>query len=379
MKEQFYEYIDPTTDEIREVWKNGIISVDANILLNLYRYTKETREDFFSILEKCQSQLWLTHQAGEEFFKNRRNLFKALKGAYQKRYEEIESEIKKIKSQAGKQIHPTIEASKISEYLDNAVVMIKDYLDKAEKEHPNYTDNDPILTRVVNLFNGRIGEAYSKERIVEIHKIGQTRFKEEIPPGYCDGKNKKEEGSTNRFGDLVLWMQLVDKSKAESKPLIFVTDDNKSDWWLKENNISVGPRRELVREFHDDTKQRILIYNSSDFLKLTKEHYANEINEATLNEVKRVDKSIDATPCDSSFLKDILVKGEDGDIFMIHQPNFYKLETTEGIGIFNDDIGSSIFVKGFDPNEIKSFDPNELFRKDLKFDNTSINILELKK
>ena len=68
MKDKFYEYIDPKTEEVEEIWKNGNISVDANILLNFYRYTEKTREEFFAALEKCKDQLWLTYQAGEEFF-----------------------------------------------------------------------------------------------------------------------------------------------------------------------------------------------------------------------------------------------------------------------------------------------------------------------
>jgi len=35
----------------------------------------------------------------------------------------------------------------------------------------------------------------------------------------------------NKFGDLIIWKEMIEKAKAEKRPIIFVTDDGKSDWW----------------------------------------------------------------------------------------------------------------------------------------------------
>ena len=44
-------------------------------------------------------------------------------------------------------------------------------------------------------------------------------------------------------------LKLLERAKAEKKPLLFVTDDAKEDWWLIHEERTIGPRPELLREF----------------------------------------------------------------------------------------------------------------------------------
>lgn len=43
MKKDFIGYYDLSDSELDQIWKDGIFSFDANTLLNLYRYSEETR------------------------------------------------------------------------------------------------------------------------------------------------------------------------------------------------------------------------------------------------------------------------------------------------------------------------------------------------
>lgn len=75
----------------------------------------------------------------------------------------------------------------------------------------------------------------------------------------------------------------------KKKPIIFVTDDNKEDWWLKENGETKRPRPELIKEFFDETGTRILIYNPEQFLNIARErNLISIIKDDTLNEIKDV-------------------------------------------------------------------------------------------
>lgn len=57
---------------------------------------------------------------------------------------------------------------------------------------------------------------------------GDGRFEHRLPPGFRDG-----EKGENRFGDLIIWYEILAKSLAEVETfpkVLFVTRDEKSDW-----------------------------------------------------------------------------------------------------------------------------------------------------
>ncbi|MDB9518697.1 PIN domain-containing protein [Roseofilum reptotaenium CS-1145] len=70
MKDLFPSYC-PSQKEFKEIWQSAIFILDTNVLLNLYRYSEETRKQFFSVLEKLSDQLWIPYQVALEFQDNR--------------------------------------------------------------------------------------------------------------------------------------------------------------------------------------------------------------------------------------------------------------------------------------------------------------------
>src|SRR5208337_899092 len=85
------------------------------------------------------------------------------------------------------------------------------------------------------------------------------RFIDRIPPGYKDEQQKEGQ---RRFGDVVLWFQLLDIAKERKKPVIFVTADSKEDWWTKEGR----PRPELIHEMFLDAKVTFHMYKPAQFV-----------------------------------------------------------------------------------------------------------------
>ena len=45
MKDSFPGYYRPTENEFAEMWESCLFVLDANVLLNLYRYSVDTREE----------------------------------------------------------------------------------------------------------------------------------------------------------------------------------------------------------------------------------------------------------------------------------------------------------------------------------------------
>ncbi len=104
------------------------------------------------------------------------------------------------------------------------------------------------------------------------------------PPGFEDG-NKKDEG---KYGDFILWKQVLGFATTNPKPIIFVTGDKKSDWWVKKNDKPDSPHPELRREFQEVVKQPFWMYSPECFLKLAKEKLLIEIDPRSIEEANTI-------------------------------------------------------------------------------------------
>ena len=73
MKELFPGYYQPTEKEFSKLWNECIFALDANVLLNLYRYSENSTKDFLNILTflSTAKRLWIPHQAALEYHQRR--------------------------------------------------------------------------------------------------------------------------------------------------------------------------------------------------------------------------------------------------------------------------------------------------------------------
>lgn len=135
----------------------------------------------------------------------------------------------------------------------------------------------------------QIGAPFSIPKKIEIYREGETRYNHLIPPGYEDrDKDKDDKTKTKKFGDLIVWKEVLQKAQENDRPFIFITDDEKEDWWqlnIQNSHLGkkvelVGPRPELVSEF--DEVARI---GEGGFLMLTLPEFNKHIS--VINEVNR--------------------------------------------------------------------------------------------
>ncbi|TDP60663.1 PIN domain-containing protein [Flavobacterium dankookense] len=291
MKKEFIGFYDPTDEEIEQAWNDGIFAFDANTLLNLYRYTDVTRKDFTHALKSIKERLFIPSQVAYEYLNNRVGVIDGL----EKSYFELEKVLKdNFDNNLKKSInafkrHPSIVIETILGKYEDFLKKISVELEKQKKRHPDFKTKDNILNELTELFESCIGKEPSKTEVVKIYAEGKERYAEEIPPGYKDLKEKEKKGSRHLYGDLLVWKELIEFSKKNKKPLVFVTDDRKEDWWKIENGKTIRPREELIKEFYDITGIRILIYNADQFLKFAKERgMIPTIKDETIEEVKEI-------------------------------------------------------------------------------------------
>ncbi len=88
---------------------------------------------------------------------------------------------------------------------------------------------------------------------------------------------------------MIVWKQLIEKSKEENiKAVIFVTDDAKEDWWYVINSRgekSIGPRAELREEICKEGAIEIFaMYNTSGFLDSGRKLLEVDIKEESISD-----------------------------------------------------------------------------------------------
>jgi hypothetical protein len=67
-----------------------LVSLDANALLDRYRFSERARDEFFEVLGKLQPRLFITHQAATEFYRNRLIVVESRLAAAEEKCKEIE-------------------------------------------------------------------------------------------------------------------------------------------------------------------------------------------------------------------------------------------------------------------------------------------------
>lgn len=284
MRDMFRGYYRPTDDELGGIWNAGDLILDTNALLNLFRYTKETREVFLGALTARQARLWLPHEAGVEFHRNRLRVvfeqdepFDKLDGVVKSTREDVD----KILSDYQNKEHPSLDERAISAAWSKAFKAMEKEMDSARKKHRDYgAVVEDIFENVAKLYDGKVGAPYSREKLAELHAEAEVRYAAKTPPGYKDAGKPVPD----KYGDFIIWKQILDRGSAEKRPAIFVTDDSKEDWWGRDKGRTHGPRPELVEEYYQSSGCRIHFYTPKRFLE-----FANpSVSTKALDEVEQV-------------------------------------------------------------------------------------------
>lgn len=286
MKKIFKEYHQFTEQEFQQLWKDCLFVFDTNTLLNMYRYSRATVEAYFDVLKelKNKNQLWIPYQVGYEFYENRINVI----SEYEKSYDEILSILEKAKSEieAKYKNHPFLDLGKIKEEMNKGLSDVEITIKQAKKNHPKWLEKDEVLEKLNQLFEGNIGNNYDEQKLNEIKKECKERYEKKIPPGFKDDKKPEDK----KYGDLILWYQIIDKANESKKPIVLISGDVKEDWWLEKDGKRLMPLPQLKKEISDKAGVDFHIYTADRFLELNKTG-KKKIDDSTIREVKKIRES----------------------------------------------------------------------------------------
>jgi hypothetical protein len=286
MKELFKWYFPHSSSQIQEIWDNGILTVDTNVLLDLYRYNQNTREALLESLNLFNGRAWISNQVAEEFFRNRNgvilsstNSFNDAERNLAELRKVVEEPIKKLKS--NRTISDSI-GKIVEESLEEAIKNAAAEIENLKSLYPDYIKKDPVLENICALFNSNVGAPFEPEIFPEILKEAKRRKENKIPPGFMDSGKEGEKP----YGDYILWKQILNYVKDVQKPLIFVTSEEKEDWWEKGTGKTVGPLYDLLKEFYIETGQPFLLYRTARFLEYSLERTGKQTNQEAVEEIR---------------------------------------------------------------------------------------------
>jgi PIN like domain len=281
VRDGFEQYYRNSPESFNRLWTESTFAIDANVLLDLYRFSSAIREKLLSTFEGLRDRVWIPHTAVAEYHRNRLKVvsdtfepYRKIREACVKNRDETLATLNQYTSK-----HPFIEIEEVRQTLRTAFDTVIQNLDDAAKSSPDHiaiADSDPVRDTLTSLFDGKVGKALTDAELEKIHADGKGRYEKRTPPGYMDGGKPEPE----RYGDLVIWEEMIRKSVSENKPLIFVTGDDKEDWWEIIHGKTVGPRVELLKEFKERTRNSFYMYQTGDFLRKS----ANFLNLAKVSE-----------------------------------------------------------------------------------------------
>jgi hypothetical protein len=275
MRNAFRQYFRPTEAEIQELWTTCLFSFDASVLLNIYGYSNDTRDDLVHVIEGNSDRVRLPHQCGLEYSRNRSKVIVKQVNNYSKAEKELDN-FKDVYI-APKRDHPFLSKKSLAGYK-----AIQRELAESRKKLEALIGSDPYAEKILTVFKDRVSQAPSGEDLEKMYAEAEVRYKSQVPPGYSD---LKEKGIPGGYGDYVGWCQLMKIAESEKRGIIFVIDDFKEDWWQIQQERTIGPRPELLEEFTRKTQQRLYLYTSENFLRAAKRFMALEISEGVIQEV----------------------------------------------------------------------------------------------
>jgi PIN like domain len=287
MKDIFPWYFFGSAEKHYEkIWKDGILTVDANVLLGLYRYHSGTRDALLSAMESFKGRIWISHQTFVEFIRNRRSVIADISLDFDRAAKTLD-DIKKSNSDTAGRLRGfrIIPKEPIAKFEESIATSVNDMLKEIENEKeklPNFLESDAIVDRLAILLDKSIGSKPTD--LDEAIKEASKRTSAKIPPGYAD----KEKDGDRHAGDYLMWREVLRHAKEAQKPIILVTSERKEDWWEMKSGRTLGPRLELLQEAFETSGYHVAIYHTDRFLEYHQRSKGEEADREAISEIREV-------------------------------------------------------------------------------------------
>lgn len=293
----FEGYRSATEADLVQAVRNWLVVLDTNVLLQLYNYQGSSLDDFIQVFEALGDRLFVPHQVLDEFWRNRRVVLSENQGRHreqenvEKAFDDLESTFRRWHQRVVDRISPP--PPDALRELHEARAAVLNYMAKMNAEAvatvpDTPTKEDRVLVKLDLILRDKIGPPPQADRLASLRAEGKERVTSKTPPGYMDG----DKNPVRAIGDFLVWRQTMDASKERTLPVLFVTQDQKEDWWVDRGTRSMRARPELVSELLDCSRQRLLMIRAHDLVRLGS-HLGVKVRQSTLDEAELASEVID--------------------------------------------------------------------------------------
>lgn len=253
MKTKFGYYYKLNPEREDDFQSNCKYVLDTNVLLDILRLGKDLAEKAITTLESNRDKIIIPYYVGKEYHKHFidevNEQLKAHNNAYNK--VKIDTIFDAIINQIGKVRFSELERLEIKNEFKSAIENLSKKIFQRKKYYESLLNTHELHEKLANILNGTVLESFSKEEIQNIEKEGIERYENMIPPGYKD-KHKHD----NKYGDLIIWKEILRYAKTYNSDICFVSGDLKDDWYEMINGERKCPRYELQEEFQSNVPSK---------------------------------------------------------------------------------------------------------------------------
>ncbi|GCD49805.1 hypothetical protein BJI49_11920 [Acetobacter pasteurianus] len=225
-----------------------IVVLDANVLLLPFETTSQSMDAIGKVYKELaeSGKLIVPGQVVREFYKKRSEKIGEI-------VNKITTAINNSNIQIFQNPIPILEKNQnykevkeISKEITSKGKQIEEKLSIIIKDLKDNIGADPVSILYRKYLTDCICELnIEKSERIEIVKEFEKRKRFQIGPGYKD--DKKEDGG---IGDYLIWRTILQEAKIRQKHCIFVTEESKADWWVKQK-LPIQPRPELISEYRE--------------------------------------------------------------------------------------------------------------------------------
>ncbi|MCE6998885.1 PIN-like domain-containing protein [Saccharothrix sp. S26] len=293
----FPGYRRPSEEELADALRSALVVVDANVLLNLYRYNESTRDDLLGLLRRVGERLWVPHQVMREFWRNRLTVLAGRAAAT----DQVLAALAKQQRAADDALHQWAKTTAVPDEVRDDLVrrvaaLHRDLVHAIGSHTPPSPDSpgapgrEPVLDQLEALLRGKVGARPAPDRWNALVKEGKRRAAAKEPPGYLDAGKDDSALPEGAAGDYLVWAQAVGEAARRETDLLFVTGDEKEDWWWRYRSDFLGPRVELVEEFATTAGKQLYMMRPVDVLRRASALEV-EVRTESVDDVARVSES----------------------------------------------------------------------------------------